>query len=422
MQATAHKILQQLSEYFSDTPFQIQYWTGELVPYGRGEPAFTIRIHTIEAVKRAMSNTSLGVAEAYMEGLADIEGDIQAFLKFQTAPFYEAANLTLMEKLRFLISVIFTSNTIKRVKRNVHHHYDLGNDFYRLWLDESMTYTCAYFRQPNDTLEQAQWNKHDHICRKLRLQPEQTLVDIGCGWGAMLFHAAENYGVMATGYTISQEQYNWLQAEIKRRGLVGRVFVELKDYREVDKQFDRWVSIGMAEQVGKRFIPTYFESIKRMLKPGGVGLLHTIGQPVSKPTNPWMQKYIFPGGYLPTLAEMTAEMGRLDLVATDIEDLRLHYGETLSHWYARFSQHIDQVREMYGESFVRMWTIYLNGSAVAFRYGDGRLYQIAFTNGIDNSYPRTRDYIYKGVTPHLNGASSNGVPTFNISGPPIKTE
>jgi len=394
MKATIHKLLIQIGAHFPDTPFAVQYWTGETARYGHGEPAFTLILRSPGAVKRALRDGSLGFAEEYVAGNIEVQGDLQALLKFQTAPIYDAAQLSLWEKFKFLVSAMLTRDTIGRAKKNVAHHYDLGNEFYRLWLDETMTYTCAYFRMPDDTLEEAQRNKHEHICRKLRLQPGQTLVDIGCGWGAMMFYAAENYGVTCVCYTLSERQYEWVREEIERRGLQGRVSIFLKDYREAEGQFDRFVSIGMFEQVGKPFIPTFFKKVKRLLKPGGTGVLHTIGGRRSLPNNPWIEKYIFPGGYIPTLDEMINAMNAVDLNAHDLEDLRLHYVETLDQWRHRFNRRLPAVVEMYDEEFVRRWRLYLNAAAVQFRHGETHLYQIAFVNGRDNSLPRTRDYLY----------------------------
>jgi len=394
MQKTLHKLLTQLSAYYPDTPFAVQYWTGEKVQYGQGQPAFTLRLHTAAAVKHALRDSSLGFAEEFEAGNIEVEGDLQALLRFQAVPVYNGAQLSLFEKFKFVVSALLTRDTAVGAKKNVAHHYDLGNDFYKLWLDEAMTYTCAYFRTACDTLDQAQRNKHEHLCRKLRLQPGMSLIDIGCGWGAMMFYAAEHYGVTCVGYTLSERQYEWVQAEIVRRGMQGRVSIVLKDYREAEGQFDRFVSIGMFEQVGKPFIPTFFKEVKRLLKPGGSGVLHTIGGRRSLPNNPWIEKYIFPGGYIPTLDEMLNTMNALELNAHDIEDLRLHYGETLDNWAERFEQHAETVAQMYGPAFVRRWRLYLNACAVQFRFGENHLYQIAFVNGRDNSLPRTRAYIY----------------------------
>jgi cyclopropane-fatty-acyl-phospholipid synthase len=304
--------------------------------------------------------------------------------------------LSLAEKVKFAASLLMTRNTVAGAKKNVHHHYDLGNDFYRLWLDESMTYTCAYFIDPHDTLAQAQRNKHEHICRKLRLEPDMTLVDIGCGWGAMLVYAAQNYGVKGVGYTISEEQANWARDNIRQLGLEDQIRIELKDYREAEGQFDRWVSIGMFEQVGKQFFPTFFSEIERILKPGGVGVLHTIGSSEPYTNNPWIEKYIFPGGHLPQLGDLAHGLNAAGLNPIDVEDLRLHYGQTLDHWYANFSRVEDKVRQMFDERFVRMWRFYLNGAAQGFKWGTLRLFQVAFTHGLDQSLPRTRDYQYNG--------------------------
>jgi cyclopropane-fatty-acyl-phospholipid synthase len=411
LRRTASKILTGLAARFPDMPFSVTFWDGATERYGAGAPQFSIHIKTLAAAQRILRDTGLGFAEAHMDGEIDIEGDLRALLKLQYAPdVFNARDLSLWEKIRAVVTAILHRNTLTRVRKNVAHHYDLSADFYRLWLDRSMTYTCAYFTSPDDTLEQAQKNKHEHICRKLRLEPGMSLVDIGCGWGAMLFYAAEQYGVQATGYTISQEQYNWLRAEIDRRGMGDRVRVELKDYRQVEGQFDRWVSIGMFEQVGSEYVRLFMETITRALRPGGIGLLHTIGYRVRNFTNPWLTRYIFPGGFLPSLGEIVEPMNALNLNVFDVEDLRLHYGQTLDNWDDRFCQHIDTIRGMYGERFVRMWRLYLNGAASSFRYGGSRLYQIAFSHGLANDAPRTRAYVYNPA------ADGHALPRFDVKG------
>lgn len=400
----ASHLLFRLSEHLPDVPFSVTFWDGTTEQYGRGAPLFRVTVKTLAAARRVLSDGGLGFGEEHMEGNIDIEGDLRELFKLQYTSVFNASALTPWQKLRAVLTAFVDRNTPKRVRRNVAHHYDLSADFYRLWLDKSMTYTCAYFRTSHDTLEEAQNNKHEHICRKLQLEPGMTLVDIGCGWGAMMLYAAERYGVRCTGYTISEEQYRLLRERIKERGLEDRVEVLLKDYREGTGQFDRWVSIGMFEQVGREYIRTFMKIVKRMLKPGGLGVLHTIGFMFPNARAPWLTRYIFPGGYLPTLAQIVGPMNDLNLSVYDVEDLRLHYGETLDHWDRRFCQHIDKIREMYGERFVRMWRLYLNGVASAFRFGGARLYQIAFANGRDNRMFRTRAYQY----------GDGDVPRFNV--------
>jgi cyclopropane-fatty-acyl-phospholipid synthase len=394
MKEILHKLLSQYADHFHDTPFQVDFWDGDSRHYGDGQPVFTLCLNSKEGIKSALRNGALGMAEAYMDGEIDIDGNLQAFLKFESAPLYERMKLSLREKIKFAVSLLITRNTVRGAKKNVKHHYDLGNDFYQLWLDPSMTYTCAYFTRYGDTLAQAQNNKHEHICRKLRLEPGMTLVDIGCGWGAMLVYAAQRYGVIGVGYTISEEQAKWAKENIKRLGLEDRITIELKDYREAEGQFDRWVSIGMFEQIGKSFFDMFFSEITRILKPGGIGVLHTIGSSEPYTNNPWIEKYIFPGGHLPQLGDLVDGMNGINLNPIDVEDLRLHYGQTLDSWYANFNRVENTVWEMYGERFVRMWRFYLNGAAQGFKWGTLRLYQIVFSHGLDQSQPRTREYLY----------------------------
>jgi len=390
------KLLSRLTEKLPELSFSVVYWDNTTEHYGKGAPTFSFHLKTREAAQRIIRDGGLGFGEAYMDGEIDIEGDLGDLLKLQYTSAFDASALSFWEKIRAALTAFLHRNSISRVRKNVSHHYDLSADFYRLWLDKSMTYTCAYFQTSQDTLEQAQINKHDHICRKLRLEPGMSLVDIGCGWGAMMIYAAEHYGVNCTGYTISQEQHKWLNAEIEHRGLGDRVQVRLQDYRHAEGQFDRWVSIGMFEQVGSQYVGTFMDCIRRVLKPGGVGLLHTIGFRTRNLKVPWMTRYIFPGGFLPSLGEIVEPMSELNLNVYDVEDLRLHYGETLDHWDKRFCQHIDQIRNMFDERFIRMWRLYLKGAASFFRYGGARLYQLAFVHGTNNQGYRTRAYLYGG--------------------------
>jgi cyclopropane-fatty-acyl-phospholipid synthase len=286
-------------------------------------------------------------------------------------------------------------NTLSRSTKHVAHHYDRGNDFYKLWLDESMAYSCAYFRYENDTLEQAQQQKYEHICRKLQLKAGETLIDIGCGWGGMLIYAAKHYGVRGVGYTLSKQQVEYATDLVKREGLSKEVSIVLEDYRRIEGTFDKFVSVGMFEHVGKQFIPTFMEKVQSILKPGGIGLLHTIGQERPVPGDPWTLKYIFPGGYIPSLDEIVRTMCEVKLIPTDIENLRLHYARTLEEWSARYEVHAKKIEALYDASFVRMWRMFLNGCIANFRYGDMRLYHVLFTNGLNNTMPLTREHLYR---------------------------
>jgi len=293
-----------------------------------------------------------------------------------------------------LFQYLKTLDTLIQSPKNISHHYDRGNDFYRLWLDESMTYSCAYFRSENDTLEQAQQQKYEHICRKLQLKKDDTLIDVGCGWGGMLIYAAKNYQVSGVGCTLSEPQVQFAKERIDQEGLQDRITVLKQDYREIDGAFDKFVSIGMFEHVGKKFLPQFMEKTRSLLKKGGIGVLHYIGKEKPFAGDPWTMKYIFPGGYIPVLDETVRAMGKADFIPIDIENLRLHYARTLDEWSKRFETHIEKIRSRFDESFVRMWRMFLNGSSAGFRYGNSRLHQITFTNGLNNSLPITRENLY----------------------------
>jgi cyclopropane-fatty-acyl-phospholipid synthase len=302
--------------------------------------------------------------------------------------------LSLKTKLTLLINHLRSLNTKRGSLNNVSHHYDRGNDFYQLYLDESMTYSCAYFRDGNDSLEAAQQQKYEHICRKLQLREGETLLDIGCGWGGMLIYAAKHYGTKGVGYTLSREQAEYARRLIREIGLEASVEILLDDYRHITGQFDKFVSIGMFEHVGKSRILTFMKQVKMLLKPGGVGLLHTIGKERKTPSDGWTMKYIFPGGYIPVLDHVIKVMGKSGFVPMDIENLRLHYAATLNRWAQRFEANANKIESMFDDKFVRMWRMYLNGSAAAFRNGDLRLYQILFTKGLNNQFPLTREHLY----------------------------
>ena len=374
--------------------FAFKFWDGEAITYGN-QTEVVLRLKTKESAQQLLVNGFLGFAEAYMAGDLEVEGNLQELLRLGYAIEFDKHSLSFWQKMRFLLHRLGTRNTSSRVPRNISHHYDRGDEFYALYLDNSMTYSCGYFTNETDSLEQAQMNKYEHICRKLDLQPGEKLVDIGCGWGGMLIYAAQKYGTKGLGNTISRNQYECANRKIEELGLQNQIEVVLKDYREITGTFDKFVSIGMFEHVGKAFIPVFMRKMSNLLKEGGTGLLHTIGKDAESPRDPWIMKYIFPGYYVPNLAEIVAQMGLRGLSILDVENLRFHYGHTLDCWADNYENNVEKVRCMFDESFVRMWRLYLQTCSAGFKYGNSRLYQILFTNGLTNGLPLTRKHLYQ---------------------------
>lgn len=390
----ADGIFRKVAADIPDNPFSIRLWDGTERRYGEGDPRFTLVIDSPATLADMVARVSLGVGEAYMSGALDVEGDLQSFVRLGFHPAVQNLQIRPRDRARILAMYVRNKNSMRRARQNIRHHYDLGNDFYRLWLDESMTYSCAYWDDGCDDIEAAQRAKYEHICRKLHLEEGERLVDVGCGWGGMLLYAAQEYGVEGVGYTLSTEQYQLANERLQAEGLHPRVRVELLDYRDAQGEFDKFVSIGMFEHVGKEYYGEFFSKVDELLVPGAVGVLHTIGTQREDDVDPWMGKYIFPGGYLPTLSQIGAGMNRTDLVLTDVENLRLHYARTLDAWADRFEQHVEEVRERFDESFVRMWRFYLHASSAGFKYGGSRVYQVTFTKGLRSDLPLTRAHLY----------------------------
>jgi len=395
MLKTLEQLFDKLSDHSPDVCFEVRFWDGKKKSYGTGERQFLLTFATKRAAEHVIESGSLGFGEEYTSGHIQVEGDFRQLLRFGTDAAFLNLPLGLKTKLAFQHLRQTSLNTLSRAPKHIAHHYDLGNDFYKLWLDDSMAYSCAYFRHEHDTLEEAQQQKYEHICRKLQLKTGETLVDIGCGWGGMLRYAAKHYGVRGVGCSLSKQQVEYATDLVKREGLSDKVSVVFEDYRKLEGQFDKFVSIGMFEHVGKQFIPTFMEKAKSLLKRNGIGLLHTIGEERSMPGDPWTLKYIFPGGYIPSLDEIVRTMGETGLVPTDIENLRLHYAKTVEEWCTRFEAQTKKIETMFDASFVRMWRMFLNGCVVNFRYGNPRLYQVLFTNGLNNTLPLTREYMYR---------------------------
>jgi cyclopropane-fatty-acyl-phospholipid synthase len=338
----------------------------------------------------------LALGEAYVDGSLLIErGTLWDLLDLlgRNAYFATRRPNALVRATNVIRRRLHQSNPLRAARRNAAHHYDLSYELFRSFLDDDMQYSCAYFTDPNFTLDQAQRAKKRHIIAKLLLRPGQRVLDIGCGWGGLALYLAEIAGARVTGITLSQEQYQRAQSRALERGRTKDATFRLIDYRDVEGRFDRIVSVGMFEHVGVGFYDTFFKKCANLLADDGIALLHAIGR--STPpgiTNPWIAKYIFPGGYIPALSEVLPTIERAGLTVTDVEILQLHYAETLKAWRERFLAHRDEVGRLYDQRFVRMWEFYLTGSEMAFREGDMVVFQIqmAKRKGLT---PATRDYI-----------------------------
>jgi cyclopropane-fatty-acyl-phospholipid synthase len=361
-------------------------------------PGVTIRLHD-KAVEWSMAlNPRLVVGEAYMDGRLTVEnGTIYDFLDFcgrNTSRFGSYESFDPLYALERLFRQIQQFNPIGRARKNVAHHYDLSGKLYDLFLDSDRQYSCAYFRTDNDSLEVAQDNKKRHIASKLLLNPGCRVLDIGSGWGGLGIYLAQAGAAEVNGVTLSTEQHARSNSRAADAGLDGKVKFHLRDYREETGTYDRIVSVGMFEHVGVRHYPEFFAKMRSLLKEDGVALLHSIGRSDGPGvTNPWIRKYIFPGGYAPALSEVVSVIERSGLWVTDVEVLRLHYADTLREWRRRFAASRDEIRGIYDERFCRMWEFYLAGSEVAFRHEGHMVFQIQISRRPD-AVPLTRDYMF----------------------------
>lgn len=363
---------------------------GKQYQIGEGTSAFHVKFNKMIPLKELASSTSLALGEAYMRGDLEIEGDLYSTLDMF---LQEIDNFTLEESA--LKKILFSSLSKSNQMKEVSYHYDIGNDFYSLWLDETMNYSCAYFKKEDDTLYDAQVHKVEHILEKLYLKEGMTLLDIGCGWGYLLIEAAKKYKIKGTGITLSKEQYKKFKERIEEEHLEEYLRVELLDYRDLSKlhmQFDRIVSVGMLEHVGRENYKTFMNCVNDVLKPRGVFLLHYISGLKENGGDPWICKYIFPGGEIPSLREIIHLLGDMKYHTLDVEDLRMHYNKTLLCWNANFQQHVDEVKTMFDEKFVRMWELYLCSCAAAFHNGSIDIHQIVCTKGVNNELPIVRWY------------------------------
>jgi len=376
-------------------PISIRLWNNEEIRPEGASGGERLVIRDRRALYQLILNPELHFGELYSAGRIDVEGDLPALL----ASIYRAINRPDTAWLSFLIAKwrkrSRRANTLTRARRNIHRHYDIGNDFYQLWLDrEYAQYTCAYFPGPDMSLEEAQEAKMHHVCRKLRLRPGLSVVEAGCGWGGFARFMASKYGVKVRAYNISHQQVLHAREKVKSEDIAGQVEYIEDDYRNIHGDYDIFVSIGMLEHVGIENYGELGRVIDRCLKENGAGLIHSIGRNQPGLLNSWIEAKIFPGACPPSLGQMMNILEPLEFSVLDVENLRLHYALTLQHWLSRFEGQQDVVRQMFDEHFVRAWRLYLSGSIAAFTSGQMQLFQVLFTRKHNNDLAMTRAHLY----------------------------
>lgn len=376
-----------------DPPIRVTLWNGESISTTTSNAVVDMRVRSRSSLFKLLINPELYFGDAYSNGSIEVDGDLVKLIEAIYQGLARVGSTGLRSRLTRWLNRS-QLNTLSDSRENIHHHYDLGNEFYKLWLDQQMVYTCAYFSSPDITLEQAQIAKMDHVCRKLRLRPGESVVEAGCGWGALALHMAAHYGVQVKAFNISHEQIAYAKARAHALGLKHRVeFIE-DDYRNANGRFDAFMSVGMLEHVGHEFYHELRRVIDRSLDHNGRGLIHSIGRNRPNLFNPWVERRIFPGAYPPSLREMLEVVEHGDFSVLDVENLRQHYALTLKHWLQRFEDASSRIKEMYDERFVRAWRLYLAGSIASFNTGDMQLFQVLFARGTSNDIPWTRGYLY----------------------------
>ena len=406
-------LLRKFLSQIKSRKLKVVYWDNKTETYGDSGPLIgTLTIHDQSALGEIARELDLGFGEAYMNGKIDFDGDLRDLVVAATENANSLSGILDNNFTKALARGFSKSTSVNEQRNDIHHHYDLGNDFFKLFLDPSMTYSCAYYKTKTDDLETAQKQKVDHILKKLRLEKGETLLDIGSGWGELILRAANEYGVNSHGITMSSEQVVETKARTKKSKLEKQVSVELSDYRDHAKKitkgknlYDKIVSVGMFEHVGRPNLSLYIQAVSDMLKPGGLALIHFISQWREEPGGRFTTRYIFPGGYIPSLRETIALMPDAALDVLDVENLRLHYSYTLEAWAKNFENNLDNVRSRFAdrerlgerwsgkleaEKFIRMWRLYLRGSSAGFLCGNLDLHQILVSKGINNALPLTR--------------------------------
>ena len=389
-----------LNDLFKEDGFELVDSNSKKYVIGnpKKEKPIVIKLLDQKLMQKLLINPDLYFGEAYMDGSLVIQnGTLTEFLDLAfknigrgDINFYGSV----IKKIKGTFRYLTNFNKIVKSKENVAHHYDISEKLYDLFLDENRQYSCAYFKNDNDTLEQAQNNKIHHIIKKLNIQPNQKVLDIGSGWGTLALAIAKETKASVTGITLSENQFEYSKNKAKEMNLSNQVDFKLIDYRQLNEKFDRIVSVGMFEHVGRKFYKTYFNTVFKLLNEKGIALIHTIGSSMPpRDPQPWITKYIFPGGYTPSLSEVAKPIENSGLIVSDIEVLRMHYAHTLRNWKERFLSKKDTVLGMFDEKFFRMWEFYLASCEMAFKWGDQVVFQFQLSKD-NKSVPNTRDYIY----------------------------
>jgi len=381
----------------SPAAIAVELWSGETLCEAKGEPEVTVRIKSRRALWGLLTNPDLNFGDRFSDGSVEIVGGLYRFIELASLHKPQSvAEDSAFSRLQALLGKGRPRlNTLSGSRENIHHHYDLSNEFYGLWLDrDHMQYTCSYFPSTDMTLEESQAAKLHHVCRKLQLKEGDEVIEAGCGWGGLARFMAREYGARVRAYNISHQQINFARDKARDEGLDDRVEYVEDDYRNASGQCDVFVSVGMLEHVGVANYRDLGGVIDKCLRPDGRGLIHSIGRNRPRLMNRWIEKRIFPGAYPPTLKEMAAIFEPYNFSILDVENLRLHYALTLEHWLERFEDNVSKVRDLFDERFVRAWRLYLTGSIAAFRLGDLQLFQVVFNRGDSNNVPMTREHLY----------------------------
>ena len=387
-------LLQKVLDATGQMPIQVKLDNGPAASPPGSSPIATVHFRDRRTLAGLVLNPEISFGDSYSEGRIEVEGDLVNFLDTLYRSLISASVKSWSNQLASLWLRLMQVNGLQGSRKNIHHHYDLTTEFYKLWLDSELVYTCAYFPSPTATLEEAQLAKMDYVCRKLDLRPGETVVEAGCGWGALALYMARHYGVSVKAFNISHEQIVHARQRARAEGLSHQVeFIE-DDYRNISGRSDVFVSVGMLEHVGQEHYEDFGRVIQNSLGATGRGLLHFIGRNHKFPLSVWVRKRIFPGAYPPTLREAAEMLEPYDFSVLDVENLRLHYAKTLEHWLERFEKSEPEVAAMFDSRFARAWKLYLAGSLVGFKVGTLQLFQMVFAGPQCPRLPWTRDALY----------------------------